>query len=49
MLSQIIAEGHLGRRLDWQYRDRFTDDVWAAYELAMEPFRGATPPSLEPA
>jgi hypothetical protein len=42
-LYEIVAGGHLGRRLDWWYLDRFTDDVWDAYEWAMEPVRGATP------
>lgn len=49
MVCQIALEGHLGRRLDCLSRDRFVGDVWRAYEWSMEPFRGATPPSLGPA
>jgi len=47
-LNEIVAEGRLGRRMDCLYRDRFSDQVWAAYEWAMEPFRGATPSFVEP-
>lgn len=48
-LREIVARGHLGRRLDWRYRDRFSDQVWHAYEQAMNPFVGATPSLVEPA
>ena len=47
-LRQIVAEGHLGRRLDCLYRDRFVDSVWRAHEWAMEPLRGAKLSLVEP-
>jgi len=47
LLEDLADSGQLGRRLDWDFQDRFSDKVWAAYERAMEPFQGATAQLVE--
>lgn len=38
-LRQVASRGGIGPRLEWQEWDRFRDEAWSAYEVAMRPLR----------